>query len=304
MNAYTLKIAGFEFLYNLYPNFHKPKLTDNNILISGTTRGGTTWLMEMLYTKNMQVVWEPTKYETLVKFHGNSFAKALGIMPYIPEDAVWDEAYEYFQNLLHGDERVTIDINSHPLLLTNPFSKNRLLIKCCNTNLLLPWLCKNFNIRPIVLVRNPMAVIASQLQHPGFKKIGTQYNLFLLNDSKYKDIFQKYEQQISAINSQVSMLANWWAIQHVELMKKAEKYTIVNYENLVKEAKIQLNELFNKYRISKSIDSITINKPSSTSNQFNGDAVSYLDEWKKHLSQEQIEDISEIIRSYGITNYV
>ena len=100
------------------------------------------------------------------------------------------------------------------------------------------------------------------------------------------------------------MLANWWAIQHVDVLQNPERYTIVYYEELVKETEIQLKGIFSKYGISKSIDVKSINKPSSTSNQFNGDALTHLDHWKKYLTQEQIETISEIILSYGITNYV
>jgi hypothetical protein len=270
MDAYPIKISAYNLLYKFYQNVAWEKPINKAIVISGVTRGGTTWLMEMLYTMNMQIVWEPTKYETLNHHHGASFAKELGIIPYIPVDAVWDEAYYYFDKLLKGLEPIDIDKNSHPLLLSNPFNKDRLILKFCNINLLLPWLCRNFDIRPIVLIRNPMAVIASQLQHKGFSEIGTKYNLFKLNQPRYKIIFEKYDDQIAAIDSQVSMLANWWAIQHVELFncsEKERKWEIICFDELLEKNRFCIGEIQNKYKINKDLDRLDYKIPSATSNK-------------------------------------
>jgi hypothetical protein len=128
MNFYRLKIAYYELLYRSLYSLSANKYYDDNILISGTTRGGTTWLMEMLWNPDMQVVWEPTKYETLVKAKGKNFANELGVIPYIPLDAGWDEAHDYFEELLSGYRHNKLDDSSHPLLLTNPWQKNRLLM--------------------------------------------------------------------------------------------------------------------------------------------------------------------------------
>jgi hypothetical protein len=306
MNAYKVKVEWYKYLYQLNTKFSISRPVDDALMISGVTRGGTTWLMEMLHTDTTQIIWEPMKYETLSKVKGKQFADDLGIIPYIPEHAEWDEARAYFSSLLSGRIPEQIQELSHPFLLENPFKKNRLLIKLCNANLVLPWLCRNFSIRPIVLVRNPYAVIASQLQHPGYRDIGTKHNLFALNKSVYNDVFTKYERQISAIQNQVSMLANWWAIQHVEILNRPEKevlWKIVCYEDLVTDTEVQLNSLYKAYSVSKAFDPVKAELPSATAHLFKGEARTYLDSWKKVLTAEQLVSIRKVLDSYGIEQY-
>lgn len=306
MSVYKIKVEAYKLLYGFY--YRKPavKNVDKNILISGVPRGGTTWLMEMMHDLSMQVIWEPLKFETLSKVKGIQFASELGVIPFIPEKESWDEAYEYFYNLFKGDVEEQVGMDSHPLLLSNPFHKTRLIIKLCNANLLLPWLCKNFNIQPLVIVRSPFAVIASQLNHPGFKDIGIKHNLFSLNKPKYMEVFQKYEQQIAAIDSQVSMLANWWAIQHADMLNYGEegkKYHVVFYEDLVRETSYYLNHFYKLYHIDKEINLDKMYQPSATSRLFTGNAKDYLSILPQSLSSEQLKVINDVVLSYGITQY-
>jgi hypothetical protein len=302
---YPAKIAYYRVLYHL----HHLLLHQNNsspVIISGTTRGGTTWLMEQLYHKDMQVIWEPTKYETITRHCGETFAKALGVIPYIPENAVWDEAFAYFGQLLSGGIAEGINSTSHPLLLSNPFAKSRLLLKCCNINLLLPWLCRNFNIRPILLVRSPFAVIASQLRHPGFREIGTTHNLFALNQPKYQDIFLRYEAPIKAIRTQTEMLANWWAIQHVELLRYPEeerKWEVVYYEDLFEDTEVWINRLYDKYSISNQFDKHRSERPSSTSYFFIADSLKSEVSDRNQLNPGLISEVRNVMSQYNISRY-
>ncbi len=303
---YPAKIAYYRVLYQLHQLLPHQKTT-SPVIISGTTRGGTTWLMEQLYHKDMQVIWEPTKYETITRHRGEAFAKALGVIPYIPEDAVWDEAYAYFGQLLNGGIPEEINGASHPLLLSNPFAKSRLLLKCCNINLLLPWLCRNFNIRPILLVRSPFAVIASQLRHPGFREIGTTHNLFALNQLKYQDIFLRYEAPIKAIRTQTEMLANWWAIQHVELLRYPEeerKWEVVYYEDAVMNPDLHIQMMCDSNGITHKTDERKYRMPSATSQQTVTGTDDYLNNWKSKLDSREIASISEILYAYGLHTYV
>ncbi len=309
MNLFSLKIKGWSAIYaahSFYASNSNKKL--NPLLISGTTRGGTTWLMELLYQKNMQVIWEPTKYETL-SLYNKEFTEALGAIPYIPESAVWEDAYFYFQKLLNGNVPQRILKDAHPLLLSNPLYKNRAIIKCCNITPLIPWICKNFDVQPIVLVRNPMSVIASQLNHKGYQGIGTKINLFKLNNSKYNDLFEKYGRPISAINSKVSMLANWWAIQQVEVLNKntvvdKNKWILLSYKELVLNTSAELQKLFTIYGIEKTIIDNEYNSPSATAvNQFKH-SEEYLTHWKKSLKLNEIKEIELVLEAYGLEQYI
>jgi hypothetical protein len=286
----------YSYLYKYF--YTKENNINKNIFISGATRSGTTWLMEMLHTPNMQIVWEATKYENLLNTTSEKFTKELGIIPYIPVDCIWDEAYEYFDKLIHGNIVQEISKDSHPLLLSNPFNKDTNLIKLCNINLLLPWLCKNFDIQPIVIIRNPFDVVLSQLNHIGYNHMWVKYNIFELNKPRYNDVFLKYDNQLSTINSKVSMLTHWWVIQHVELLKNIDnsnQWKIILYEDLLRNTSVVINELIIKHDIKKNIKNIDYVKPSSTSNLMHVQ--------KKPKDKIMIEEIKNILNMYGIKQY-
>lgn len=309
MNLFSLKIKGWRAVYVAYSAFASNSLNSQKpLLISGTTRGGTTWLMEMLYRQNMQVIWEPTKYETL-SLYNKKFTEALGTIPYIPEHADWEEAYIYFQKLLEGGIPQQIFKDAHTLLLSNPFAKNRTIIKCCNITPLIPWLCRNFDIQPIVLVRNPMSVVASQLNHKGYRDIGTKIDLFKLNNSKYNDLFAKYAHLISSINSQISMLANWWAIQHVEVLSKNNSedkcnWLLLSYKDLVLHTKEELNKLYHIFGIEKIKGTDNYHVPSATAvNKFSS-SEAYLTNWKKSLTVNEIKEVEQVLKGYGLEQYI
>lgn len=307
MSRYKIKVSLYNILYELNNLItYSGKKTVEPVCIAGVTRGGTTWLMEMMYTPNMQVVWEPLKYANLVKSKGEDFARNIGIIPYIPENAVWDEAYEYFDKLLNNKLPQKIDIKSHYLQLTNPFNKNRALIKFCYSNLLLPWLCRNFAIKPTIIIRNPYAVIESQLRHPGYRNIGITHHLFDLNQPKYTDVFEKYEQPISGINSQISMLSNWWAIQHAEILQHPDKdklWNIIYYEDLVRDTQKHLQEILAHHHIEKDIQQVDFTHPSATALSKTMQHDDYLNKWRTGLTIAEKDCIEKILSDYNIPIY-
>jgi len=295
MGFYDAKILFYKLLYRYFTIISDNKFYNNNILISGATRSGTTWLMEMLYAQDMKVVWEPTLYESLQDTISKQFAAELGVIPYIPKDADWPEAYNYFNALFVGKIDQAITEYSHPLLLTSPFGKSRQLIKFCNINLLLPWLCRNFDISPIVIIRNPYDVVTSQLNHNGYEHLWEKVNIFDYNKPKYDDIFLKYEQQIKSIDSKIEMLAHWWAVQHVELLENLHEnnpWKIVFYEDLLRDTELVMSKLIVEYNINKKIADIDFFKPSSTR----------VEKRNVGLDESFIKDVTDkVLDQYGIS---
>ncbi|MCB9188181.1 MAG: sulfotransferase [Flavobacteriales bacterium] len=277
-----------------------------HIIISGEPRGGTTWLMELLMNDSTNLVWEPLFHKRLNE-HSAGLYNKFGHMPYIPENAQWKEGKEYFNSLFRGELKYGLFKNHH-YSGKKLKDKDRMLFKFCRANMLLPWLTKEFpTIKPIYLVRHPLSVISSQFRHPAFEGIGTKVNLFELRKSEnpmFSDIFDRYEDKISKINSRESMFANWWAIQNMLALPNPDnKWLTVSYESLY------LNPVNELERISKftgipvsefSLDNIE--KPSKTTLAGSGilEKKDQLSNFRKHLTQNQINEILEIINSYGI----
>jgi hypothetical protein len=125
-----------------------------------------------------------------------------------------------------------------------------------------------------------------------------KYNIFELNKPRYNDVFLKYDNQLSTINSKVSMLTHWWVIQHVELLKNIDnsnQWKIILYEDLLRNTSVVINELIIKHDIKKNIKNIDYVKPSSTSNLMHVQ--------KKPKDKIMIEEIKNILNMYGIKQY-
>ncbi len=136
---------------------------DENILLFGTPRSGSTWLMEILRAiPGYSSVMEPLHIKWFPKI------ERLGIQPrtYKNIDCDWKEGKRYFKNLLHG--RI---INKKPHFSLRPIPvlerilSDKLVIKFVRGNRLLPWISASFpDVKKILLIRHPCAVINSQMR--------------------------------------------------------------------------------------------------------------------------------------------
>ncbi len=279
-----------------------------HIFISGEPRGGTTWLMELLMQPNDCLIWEPLHLQNLQQYNPE-FYKALGILPYIPENETWNDAREYFKKLFSGELPYGLEINRQ-YHIKNLNACNNILFKFCRANMLLPWLTKEFpEIKPIYLIRHPLSVISSQFRHSAFNSVGTIHNLFEVRtkgNPLYTDIFEKHANKINAIKSRESMFANWWAIQNsIPLNARKKNWLTVSYERLYLNPIEELDRISDYIRIRSTYNIEAIKSPSSTTKSGSGilEKKSQLANFKRHLTNSQIKEILDIIESYEITQY-
>lgn len=285
-------------------------LTDfsKHIIVAGEPRGGTTWLMEMMMGDNQAIVWEPLHRNNLKKWLGDEFATQIGFMPYIPENEEWGEAEQFFNDLFSG---------YLPIGLRRTFTYDRslkdihrLLIKFCRANMILPWLTRKFpTIKPIYIVRHPLAVIASQYQMKAFEGMGETTNIFDAQESKYTDLFDKHSDKIKSINSKEAMFANWWAISNVIPLthpRNNKSWLTVSYERLFVNPQEELKRIEAYIDAPLPDDILARVKKASISTQPGSGILnngSQLGTWKNKLNQQQIDTVMSIIKSYGINAF-
>jgi hypothetical protein len=278
-----------------------------HLIIAGEPRGGTTWLMELLKEENDAVIWEPLQIERLQQHPVSGFYRDIGLVPYVPEGTAWEPAYTFFNDLLQGHLPLGLEHNfqqgGHGLK-----DKDRLLFKFCRANMILPWLTSAFpGIKPIYLVRHPLAVISSQLNFPPWEKFGPTNSFFDMHQSRFSDIFDQYSHLRNSINSRTALFANWWAIRNVLPYSHAGKrWLTVSYERLYLHPQEELDriaawlgetfpdEVYARVKI-----------PSATTQP--GSAIlengNQLANWRKYLSKDQVDEILGIVHAYGITAY-
>src|SRR5690606_13257283 len=128
---------------------------------------------------------------------------------YIPEHAKWPEAEAFFINLFKGkvlNKWIMQQTTAKELLQSNQF-----IIKFCRGNALLPYLTHHFHFvhKPILLVRHPFAVVASQLKHGSWNHIHPK---FTIPEAPYHSHYKEHEAFCKTLTTQAEILTSYWCL--------------------------------------------------------------------------------------------
>ena len=287
----------------------------DTIIISGSPRAGTTWLMEVIsILPNYKTIFEP--------LHKGWFPEVekigLGDRPYLPPDKKSPKIYDYFEHTLTG--RILSRLPHFPLYdIPKRLISNKLIVKFVRANRLLPWIAKNFKVRGIYyIIRHPCATISSQLKSKctGYlrrtkgnlkdvipdKKLVLKEALKIPEIRKNKNLISK----LNKINSKIEILATAWCLDnYTPLNQKDPRWITIIYENLITNWNKEIQKIF-KYigeKIPKQVHRM-YKKPSQTSERTDYIGTKkQVEKWKTTLSENQIKQIFKITDWFGFKLY-
>jgi hypothetical protein len=306
----------YEYYRYIRPFTKKNRSLDNlnsntNISVFSEPRGGSTWVGEILCKiPNSILVFEPMflmpAYREIKKVN-------FCFNQYIPENADWPEAEEYFRQLYNREigSLSAFRIYYHNDNLANIASAKYFIYKDVNSNMLLPWLTKRFNINPIYILRHPCAVIASQLKYKHWDYILKDVKAYFPDpQNRYKEIYTQYQDIIDTITKPEERLAAEWALHNIIPVSHEEndrRWITVSYEKLYKDPEPSLTRIFNRLNIEIPGEILTeITRPSITTideSRTNIKAGNQLESWKRSLSSTQVKNILRIVNEFGIDFY-
>lgn len=272
------------------------------IIISGSPRGGTTWLYEVLQAStNSFGLWEPLHPKTIQEYYPNTnqwFHK------YIPpsEDVV--TINKFIADVCQGDF-ITESMLQKNIHFKDYKSTEQLLVKFCRLNALLPWFVNHFkNYKVIQIYRNPLAVVASQMKH-GAWNYKEKYNGFELTGHEYyPEYYEQYKNILSEVRYPEEQLAVIWALDVIPAFAaQSERVLHLKYEELFLYPEENFNKIFNFLNI-KAPGHLNelIQKPSSTTKQGSNiltEPKLQLETWKKNLTEEQANRVKNILLKFG-----
>ncbi|WNB18075.1 sulfotransferase domain-containing protein [Marivirga arenosa] len=296
---------GEDLIWNLLQFLIKKKSTYKTIIISGDPRGGTTWLSDIVSEiNNSSLIWEP-----LMLGYNNEFKRIdFDYRQYIPENKNWEEAKLLFRKTFEGKSL------SSNLCNRNTFNElikaDRIIVKFCRANQLLPWLRKNFQFEydPIYIVRHPCAVVASQLRQGGWDRISPD---FKIPDCKFQEFYSTHSKFLQNINSKEKRLAAYWClVNRIPLShpKNNKDWITITYEDLLLDGENQLSRIEKRWNLKLPASSYEkLNKVSTTtlkSSPINElEKTDQLNQWKNYLSEKQIQDILSVLKYFNINVY-
>lgn len=262
------------------------------IIISGTTRSGTTWLAELLseYYK-YRILFEPF-YSTRKYIFGKELTRK-----YIPEKAADPIAKKMMDILFFKHYRMPKLDQAN--FIMKP--KGRIL-KFITANLSLDWIAENYpNIPIIYIIRHPCAVVSSRLKM-GFH---SDLSVFLNQQTLVDDYLENMKDSIGTPISEAENEAYQWAIENLIPITnyKNKRWLITSYEGLVMNLNEELKRMTHYIDDQQGFDINKVHNITSLMGDQSEGKVSKrkrLEVWNKRLSQKQITDIFKVVNKFSL----
>lgn len=262
------------------------------IVLTGSPRSGTTWAGQLL----AQLPNYATLFETVMPARVPASADAnLGYRPYRRPGQPWPEASDFFQNAFRG--RVLNDWTAQELTWRSALHGRALVLKEVRLNRLLPWLAEEFpENRFVLMLRHPLATIASQIRAGWFTDTGTT------RDARLGGDFPALADLPDVNGSLVARLAATWALDTVvplALLRPGQAFVLC-YEQLMADPEGVTDRLFN-FLGSKPKGDLRASL-AQASRMTNGQ-ISAAGQWREVLRRDDAQVALRIIREAGLTFY-
>lgn len=275
---------------------------EDNYYIFSTNRGGSTWLMEIIYEIiEKPIINEP--FQIGIKRHPLNKLN-FGWRQYIPEDEKWPEAKETLDDIFSG-KKLLPDCVTKKTTVSNILKSDKLLFKICRGHALLPWLVKNYNFqyKPIFLIRHPFAVASSKLRYKGWG----HSSIFEIPQTPYNEVYSKHREFLKTLNTNEEVLVATWCISNlIPLRHEAnnKEWITINYEELVMNPHDTIQRVLQAWQISNDLSSINFIKDSfSTKKDSPSDVKKRITNWQSHLTSDQKDRMGRILDYFEVTEY-
>jgi Sulfotransferase family len=268
------------------------------IVITGSPRSGTTWLAELLGTiPRSAMLWEPLFPDADPELRRIGFMERT----YIPPNGERPEMEAYLRRVLTG--RV---LNRWTLQQTNllaVYRVKRWIVKFVRANMLLPWLICRFPVRrPLLLIRHPCAVVASQ------GRMGPWQKALITDCPEFFEAYPHLRATCAGLKTQEEVLAARWCLDYFVPLTTPppHPWQVVPYERLVREGPRELQRIFAGLNIPMPPDATAqLKTPSATARSWAGirQGADPLDSWRRVLSPDQCQRILNVTAAFGINVY-
>ncbi len=309
-------------------------INNDPIIIAGSGRTGTTWVLDAIAkSNNLRTVFEPLQWLGVpeAKPYANRYVKAFDNEPELK--IFMDKVLSGRVNSLWTDYRILPDTLLLPRSgsLRNQLGKlqssykklivhylryrrsesNRLIIKFIRANLMLGWLSKNYDFKILLIVRHPGAVVASKLRLGGRH---WQHTALFNKYSQDKQLMKEYPENLKyVLNRPLSHAAAHtviWCIENALPIhnKKKYDYCVVFYENLISDINTEWKRIINTLQLRNIPDKNFLVKPSQQA-QVSSEIKTKLlyknqiGRWMDYFNKKQLSEIDEILRLFDINSY-
>lgn len=271
----------------------------NNLILCSAPRGGSTWLAELLcQVPRTALLFEPLYLWRKPPFSDLNFT---GYQP-IPEHADWPAARATFDAVFRG--RFVNDWTAHQSSILAFLLAKRMLVKMVRAHAMLPWLIRNFQFRyrPVLLVRHPLAVVASQLRF-GFMRDG--FRGFRIPECPFNEHYRKHAEFLLQIRTAEEALAAQWCLANQVPLDSPDNdraWTTVYYEHLLMDPEREIRRIFDGWALPLPhhiLNRVRVPSGKTTDARFLSNPERQLDKWRQTFNEGQLERLVAVLDYFG-----
>ena len=272
-----------------------PDAAANAILLFGSPRSGTTWLMERIAAQpGICPVFEPLNPREDLRVAELLSDPWLRLEPHEP----FDELRRYFDDVLSG-QHLTRWSSAHASM-RQLLNAERRIVKVIRANRAVGWFCRQYPTLPkIFLLRDPAAAVASMLRSPG---IWQRWHKSYLLQPAYALLDRDTHERLASLKSRAGWLAVFWCCNTALALGETtpEELLVVAYEDLLQNPQAALTRLAPHLGIDDIAASLRdVNKPSRTAQRRAFSASDRPDE----LTEAERREIHQVLDAFGIDFY-
>lgn len=204
-------------------------------------RGGSTWLSELLaVAEPSATIWEPLHLTRAPEAADLGF----GWRQLIPADAEWPEAEALMRRILTG--RTVNDWTASASSVRSFLRAQRLIVKFCRANALLPWLARRFAFRrkPVYFLRHPFAIAASQIRMGNFRTDRLDESL---TSGRFSELRAREAAYVRTLRTEAERLVALWCLTNRPALADPEagqRWVRMHYEDLIRRPEPEIDRLF------------------------------------------------------------
>lgn len=292
-----LSRAPQKLLYSLYVDEHPDYRA--SVLLTGSGRGGTTWLAEVInFDNSYRFMFEPFNHARVrqcAAFNENQYLR-----PDNSDTQFLNAARLIFSGRLRNG---WVDAFNRKLRVS------RRLIKDIRTNLLLGWIRAHFPQMPIILLlRHPCAVAYSRCRSGWPVDLEAR---FYTQPALVQDYLQPFRAQLKNLDSEFERHIFAWCVEtYVPLIQlRATDALITTYEHCVSSPSHEFRKIFDYLGVPYRKEVLrTVGKPSSHSrrNKWSGNASAIvtggnvLEAWRSVVDPRTVRRALDILKLFGL----
>lgn len=262
-------------------------------ILTSSPRSGSTLLGQVLGSiPDSCILFEPLHLKQVPEAEAAGFSWRTFVAP----GEQWPQGEIFLKRIFKGE--IVNGWTTKEMSIQEAYQAKRMIIKFVRANRLLPWICQKFEVpAPILLLRHPCAVVASQL-NAGWKNVSRPA------PPQYLDKYPVFQAALSQAKGDEECLAALWALDQLPPLvhPKPHPWMVVTYEELLLRPEATLLRILKKWDLEVDIDDALsrIKKPSSVVTR---SGISGIKGWKNNLTEQQVSRVLSIVNAFGFTFY-